>query len=308
MSLNPWMYTASAVHASSPKRLRPARETQLPWGHDHRHPQMACSLRSGVEAAPSSSAWAGSVSTPNLERPAVRATALVRASSRLARLQWRPSHSPDRRSSRRISRSPSSGSARPGRPRSNHAAGRRSAGRSGANSSAATNAAARSLERAWSGHDWSGTRGVDAVVTAWRLQLHDLQLAPRATRVRLFSSEVERPCLRAIRGIEDWRETPFGPHGARRCTQARLGGAWRGRRLPGSTLLASAAAPALLSTIGATSNHPKMPWFRGVCRPQPRRPKVPSEEPHPSDDRTNPSPVRSVRASGDLRGAGSAAS
>ena len=91
-------------------------------------------------------------------------------------------------------------------------------------------------------------------------------------RVRLFSSEVERPCLRAIRGIEDWRGTPFGPHGARRCTQARLGGAWRGRRLPGSTLLA---------TIGATSNHPKLPWFRGVCRPQPRRPKVPSEEPHP---------------------------
>jgi hypothetical protein len=30
-------------------------------------------------------------------------------------------------------------------------------------------------------------------------------------RVRLFSSEVERPCLRAIRGIEDWRGTPFGP-------------------------------------------------------------------------------------------------
>ena len=89
--------------------------------------------------------------------------------------------------------------------------------------------------------------------------------APSRRWVRLFSSEVERPCLRAIRGIEDWRVTPFGPHG-RRCTQARLGGAWRGRRLPGSTLLA---------TIGATSNYPKLPWFRGVCRPQPRRPKVP---------------------------------
>jgi hypothetical protein len=58
-------------------------------GHDHRHPQMACSSRSGMEAAPSFSACAGLVCTSNLDGPAARAIALVRASSRLTRFQWR---------------------------------------------------------------------------------------------------------------------------------------------------------------------------------------------------------------------------